>query len=131
MAKSGTFEIGKNIKKLREFRGYSQQYMADQLDITQKTYSNIEADDGKVNKGQIEHIAQILEVDPAYLLTYDDKIVFNNTDCNDMFNTYHNAPSSKERELYETRIEEQKMLYEQMMAKLKEENEFLKSLVRK
>jgi len=54
-----TFEIGGNIKKLREFRGYTQEYMAQELNISQKTYSNIESDRGKVNKSQIEHIATV------------------------------------------------------------------------
>ena len=116
-----TLKLGENIKRLREFRGYSQDYMAAQLDISQKTYSNIEADRGKVNKGQIEHIAEVLNVDPLYLLTYDHRIVFQNENCEQtgMFNTY-NATSGKERELYEQRIKA-----------LEEEVLFLRSLVKK
>ena len=116
------FEIGENIKKLREFRGYSQEFMAKELKISQKTYSNIKNDSGKISKSQIEHIASILEIDPIRLLTYDDKAVFNsdyNTQAG-MFNTntYH-AKSEVEKELYEKRIVE-----------LKEEVEFLRSLIK-
>lgn len=120
MSGGASIKIGENIKKLREFRGYSQEYMATELNISQKSYSNIESDEGKVNKSQIERIAKILEIDPIYLLTYDDKVVFNNENCQQagMFNTY-NATSNIERELYEKRI-----------AELKEEVAFLRSIIK-
>jgi len=132
MSENLTFEIGGNIKKLREFRGYTQEYMAQELNISQKTYSNIESDRGKVNKGQIEHIAKILEVNPIHLMTYDDKIVFNNDNCPQagMFNTHntntYNATSEIERELYEKRITDMK----ERITELKEEVTFLRSLVK-
>jgi len=120
MSAKTTFEIGENIRRLREFRGYSQEYMAAELNVSQRTYSNIENDSGKVSKNQIEHIAKVLEVDPVFLLTYDDKVVFKNEHCEQvgMFNTY-NAVSKIERELFEKRIEE-----------LKEEITFLRSLIK-
>ncbi len=34
--------VGQNIKNLRELRNLNQQAMADMLEISQKTYSNIE-----------------------------------------------------------------------------------------
>jgi len=59
MSVKTTFEIGENIKRLREFRGYSQEYMATELNVSQRTCSNIESDKGEVNKEQIEHIARV------------------------------------------------------------------------
>ena len=70
MSVETTFEIGHNIKKLREFRGYSQEYMAKKLDVSQKTYSNIESDKSKIDKNQIKHIAEILEIDPVATLFF-------------------------------------------------------------
>lgn len=127
MATNLPFQLGKNIKKLREFRGYTQEYMAEQLGIGQKTYSNIEADTGKVNKSQIEKISDILDVHPLFLLSYDEKIVFNNEnhDQAGMFNTYHNSP--KEAELYERQITELK----ELVTFLKEEIAFLKGMIKK
>ena len=133
MVGNTTFEIGGNIKKLREFSGYSQEFMANELDISQKTYSNIENDTGKVSKEQIENIAGILEIDPILLLSFDDKVIFQNENCNQagMFkvNTY-NESSGIERELFEKRIEEQKELFEKRVAELKEEITFLRSLIK-
>lgn len=132
MSVETVLKIGENIKKLREFRGYSQDYMAKELNISQKTYSNIEADKGKINKNQIEHIAELLEVDPIHLLTYDDKVIFNNENCAQagMFNTHntntYNATSEVEKELYDKRIEELK----ERVAELKEEVVFLRSIVK-
>jgi len=135
MSSGATFEIGENIKKLREFRGYSQDYMAKELKVSQKTYSNIESDKGKVNKNQIKHIAEILEIDPVYLLTYDDKVVFNNENSaqtggmytSGIFNNNYNVRSEVEQDLYEKRIEEMKERIEEM----KKEIEFLRSMVKK
>lgn len=120
-----TFKIGENIKKLREFRGYSQEYMAAELDISQRTYSSIESDTGKVSKQQIEHIARVLEIDPLKLLSFDEKLVFTNQNCKQawlyMNNTY-NESSEKEHELYEKLIAEQK----ERINELKEEITFLR-----
>ena len=132
MTKNTTFEIGENIKRLREFRGYSQQYMADQLDISQKTYSSIESDAGKVNKAQIKHIASILDIDPAHLLTYDARYVFNNENCNQawMFTVEnYNEASMIEKDLYEKRINEQKELFEKRIDELKGEVEYLRKII--
>lgn len=136
MSGATTFEIGGNIKKLREFRGYSQEYMATKLNVSQRTYSNIESDQGKVNKQQIEHIAEILEIDPIHLLTFDDKYIFNTGDNHDhalaqsgMFNTYH-ITSKIEQELFEKRIEELKEQFEKRIEELKDEVTFLRSMLK-
>jgi len=140
MSVKTTFEIGENIKRLREFRGYSQEYMATELNVSQRTYGNIESDKGKVNKSQIEHIAKILDVDPIYLMTYDDKIVFRHDNSGHagvyttgMFNTNYNVASELERELYDKRIEELKERINELkthMDEMKKDNAFLRSLVK-
>ncbi len=33
--------VGQKIRKLRELRNYTQEYMATQLDLSQKSYCNI------------------------------------------------------------------------------------------
>lgn len=136
MSGGTTFEIGGNIKKLREFRGYSQEYMAAQLNVSQRTYSNIESDKGKVNKQQIEHIAKILEIDPIQLLTFNDKYIFNTGENHDhslsqsgMFNTYHISQKA-EHELFEKRIEELKEQFEKRIGELKDEITFLRSMLK-
>lgn len=135
MSGGASIKIGENIKKLREFRGYSQEYMATELEISQKSYSNIESDEGKINKNQIEHIARILEIDPIQLLTFDDKLVFNSCNSYDhaqvvgMFNTYNIIPKT-EQEFFEKRVEELKEQFEKRIEELKEEVAFLRSIIK-
>jgi transcriptional regulator with XRE-family HTH domain len=52
-----------NIKKLRELRGYTQCYMAEELNITQGAYSLIDNGKNKLDIQKLEGIAQILDND--------------------------------------------------------------------
>jgi len=103
--------------------------MATELNVSQRTYSNIESDKGRINKEQIEHIARVSEIDPVLLMTFDDKMVFKNENGAQagMFNTntYH-ATSEIEKDLYEKRINE----YKERVTELKEEVSFLRSLIK-
>ncbi len=60
-----------NIKKLRELRGYTQSYMAEELKITQGAYSLIENGKSKLDVQKLEEIAVILNVDLNTLLNPD------------------------------------------------------------
>ncbi len=122
------FEIGEKIRKVRELKGFSQEYMAQRLDISQKVYSNIENDKRKLDKDVFEQIADVLDIDPAALLSFDEKVLFHN--CSKpgwymMSNIYGLA--DKERELYEKRVDELK----ETINHLKEEVSFLKSMIGK
>jgi transcriptional regulator with XRE-family HTH domain len=55
--------IGLNIRKLREKRGYSQDFMANKLDITQASYARIENENIKLSVERLGQIAEVLEAD--------------------------------------------------------------------
>jgi len=54
--------LGKRIKMLREYRNYSQKYMAMQLGIEQSAYSKIESGQIGVKSERLNNIARILGV---------------------------------------------------------------------
>lgn len=62
---------GTKIKRIREERNYSQEYMAAQLDLSQAQYSNIERNKSNVNIHTISRIADILQVS-RWELFFDD-----------------------------------------------------------
>lgn len=62
---------GTKIKRIREERNYSQEYMAAQLDLSQAQYSNIERNKSNVNMNTITRIAEILKVS-RWELFFDD-----------------------------------------------------------
>lgn len=51
--------IGENIRFIREQLGYSQEYVATQLGITQQSYSNIEKKPEKATLQRLKDIAAI------------------------------------------------------------------------
>jgi transcriptional regulator with XRE-family HTH domain len=63
-----------NIKKLRELRGYTQCYMAEELKITQGAYSLIENDKSKLEIQRLEQIAAILNTDINTLLNLEEQL---------------------------------------------------------
>jgi len=97
-------DIGTNIRKVRELKGYSQEYMAQTLEISQKQYSRIEKNETELTLTKLEAIGKVLEVTSQQLLGFDEKFIFQN--CENAFGNNQNyyAYSGKERELFEKRI---------------------------
>jgi transcriptional regulator with XRE-family HTH domain len=68
---------GDKIKKFRMIRGYTQEYMADKLNIAQNTYSKYENNSERLPIETIERIASILGVS-INDITSTDPIIINN-----------------------------------------------------
>ncbi len=66
-------EIGEKIRKLREFRQYSQDYVAKKLKITQGAYSRMEQGEIDLPFSRLEKVAEVLEMPVEKLVGYDDK----------------------------------------------------------
>jgi transcriptional regulator with XRE-family HTH domain len=93
-------KIGKNIRSIRELKNYKQEYMADQLGITQRAYSKIENDEVAINVDKLYDIANILQVQVSELLPDQGKHVYNNFGNNKEGNIVVNH-YQVEKELYE------------------------------
>ena len=110
-------KVGDNIKKLRELRNYTQQYLADQLEISLSGYGKIERNETDVSLGRLQQIADILGVDIHSILRFDDKHIFNlnnNEVANGQVNNYY---SGREE------------LLERIIEQLRKENENLLSII--
>lgn len=103
-------DIGNKIKKVRELRNFTQEYIAHELGITQESYSRIEANKASVTLQRLEKIAEVLTINVFDLLSFDEKIVFNN--INNSFEPRENAKiifvNQGEKDFYERIIEQQK-----------------------
>jgi transcriptional regulator with XRE-family HTH domain len=64
-------KVAANIRKVREHRNYTQEYLAAKLKISQNAYSKIELGYTKITIDRLFHIADILEVTSAELLNED------------------------------------------------------------
>ena len=65
--------VGRKIRIIREIRGYTQEYMAIQLEISQATYCRIENESTKIDLAKITYIAGRLDTDIISLLQFDDR----------------------------------------------------------
>lgn len=64
-------KIGKKIRKIRELRDLTQEYMANQLEISPSAYRKVEHDECDVKWSRICHIAQLLNITPNTLVAFD------------------------------------------------------------
>jgi len=68
---SKTKVVAGNIRKIREFRNYTQDYLAAKLGISQNAYSKIELGYSKLTLERLFQISSILEVEVMQLITFD------------------------------------------------------------
>ncbi len=61
-------DIRKRIKKIRVEKGYSQEYMADMLSISQNAYHKLERGRTRINLKKFIEIAKILEIEISELI---------------------------------------------------------------
>ncbi|GGM90501.1 hypothetical protein GCM10010967_24420 [Dyadobacter beijingensis] len=65
--------VALNIRKIREYRDYTQEYLAMKLGISQNAYSKIELGYTRITLERLIQIAQILGVDSADLFHADSE----------------------------------------------------------
>ena len=70
--------IGRKIKKIRELRDFTQEYVAYEIGISQGSYSDIERGQTDVSFTALEKIAGVLGVSPTALIEFDDALIINN-----------------------------------------------------
>ncbi|MBX2949482.1 MAG: helix-turn-helix transcriptional regulator [Crocinitomicaceae bacterium] len=115
--------IGVKIRKIREIKNFSQEYVANKLSVSQSTYSNIENDKTPVTAKSLEQIALALEVTPAIIKGFDDQMVFESCSQPISFHSIH-LPASEKEALYIELIQQLKERIRSLEAiiALKEDN---------
>ena len=67
--------ITENIRNLRESKGYSQEYMAELMGITQSSYARFERGATKTDLKIASLVAQALEMNLIDIITYPEKYI--------------------------------------------------------
>ncbi len=110
--------ISENIRLIRESRGYSQDYIANRLNITQQAYSNMEKKPEGMSLSRLKDLAKVLDVSLLTLINEDTVLIQQN------FNQAGgNAASKMEFYLAEGAIK----IYEELIKELREENNKLRN----
>lgn len=105
-------KIGPAIRSIRESKGYSQEYMAEMLDVSQSTYACLESGKTAMRVDRLFQILQILQVDFHSLLEVEKEATTKVP--------HPNTPPLDP---------EVKSVYEKMIGEMKEEIDFLRKLV--
>ena len=110
--------IGKNIRKFRELKGYSQEYMANEMELTQASYAKLESNSTKISVERLFTIAKLLETDVADILELNKQTIFNqnNTGTANAFGNVENYQDNKK-------------IYEKLLQSKDEQIALLKSLL--
>lgn len=107
-----------NIKKIRLRKGFSHEYLAHKLDISQVAYSKLEKNETKLNVERLFKIAEILETSVGDLLSENNNTVYNQ-DIKDngmshqqIQNLYEENKGKTEKiiSLYEARLKDKESL---------------------
>ena len=112
--------IAKNIKKYRELKGFSQEYMAHQLSVNQSTYAKMENSSTKITIDKLFSVAKLLETDVSEILDLKNQTIFNQTD-NETANAFgkveHYYQENKEvyQELLKAKDKQKALLKEQII----------------
>lgn len=62
-------KVADNIRRVRAYRNYTQDYLAAKLNISQNAYSKIELGYSRITINRLFDIAHILEVDPVVIIS--------------------------------------------------------------
>lgn len=106
------------IRSFREAKGYTQEYMAEMLDICQSTYANLESGKSSLSIDRLLEIAEILELD------FHELVVLNGKEYVDGKSTMPGMQVADHLHV------ETKQLYEQLVQELRSEIAFLRSMIR-
>ncbi|MCL2597036.1 MAG: helix-turn-helix domain-containing protein [Paludibacter sp.] len=113
--------IGKKIRTLRENRGFSQEQMADRLNISRSAYSRIETGESNSWASNLDKICLELNIKPEELFS-SDGLVQHNSDMSSAVQNHtqrdthiiFNHLSDKLIELYEDKIKRLEAEIEQL-----------------
>jgi len=130
--KSANTHIGRKISRIRELRGIKQEILADELGVSQQTVSRMEQSERLENE-VLEKVAKVLGVSPDAIKNFSEEAMAN------YFNTFHDVNHGAVSQNYQNHhctfhpldklmevVEENKKLYERLLASEREKIELLK-----
>lgn len=115
-------EIGTKVKKLRELRNFTQEFMAASLEMTPSGYGKIERNESEVSYQKLEKIAEVLGIKVEDIVSFNESLVFN---------VMHNQTGNGYVVNHNSSFENERKLYEQIIAQQKEEIESMRRIIEK
>ena len=122
-------EVYEKIRFMRQFKGWSQEEIAEKLDMSLKGYANIEHGNTDIKLSKLEKIAETFGMSLLDLLELNEKNVFNFTETQNYNSLFGNfAPTSyfNEESKLKSELQEIRLIVEQQTSYFKEIIELLK-----
>lgn len=114
-------QIGHKIKKLRELKNFTQAHVAKELGITQSAYSKIELGESELSYNKLGKIAEIFGMSPEEIASFNEQMIFN---------VMHNQTGNG-FVINKGITDQERKLYEDQIALLREEVDYLKKVLDK
>jgi transcriptional regulator with XRE-family HTH domain len=128
-----------NIKKHREQKGLRQQDMADKLNMTVRSYQNLESGSTRLDLERLEQVAEVLETSMEELLRQEGNFVHQEINDNGNGSGFHfgskntyNNNNGVDKEIVDKLLEAKNgeiNLQREEIQVLKEENKYLKDKI--
>ncbi len=130
MKTSKTYKAPSNrIKIMRESQGYSQEYVATKLNLSQQAYSNLEKNPDNVSIKRMKELAEILSVPLTSIIGEEDTYIQQNfQQQGGQASTVMNVQNNEHvKEIYERYVKDLKEEIQQLRSQL----EFMQGLVKR
>ena len=114
-------DIGENIRKVRDLKGFSQQALAESIGLSQKQLSRIETNQVSPTFDTLEKICEALGISLKNLLQFNEDFVFNNvveTQNGGEFIAYNNTDIKQIENLYKQLLVEKDKIISMLEAKV-------------
>ncbi|WP_259015533.1 helix-turn-helix transcriptional regulator [Emticicia fluvialis] len=121
-----SMHTGDKIRGIRFLKGYSQENMADMLNLSRMAYGEIERGKTDVSDSRLQQIADVLGVSPADILSFGEKVnnffdqckgaIGINTSNGSVTNNYN--PTKEDLEMEKLKLEIEKLKAEKEKAEL-------------
>ena len=113
-------QVEKNIRNIRELKNLTQEYVANNLNISIRAYSRIETGETQLTINRLFEISKILAVTPQEILGFDKNMIFNNNPTNSKvqhYIAYNNTEIQQVTTLYEKLLAEKDKVISLLEAK--------------
>lgn len=103
-------QIARNIRILREMFNYTQEHVADKLNMSQNAYSMLETGETRMTVDRLGQLAELYQVDMADILRMNEQTIIHNVTNNGGSCSHsqqiniHNSLDEEERKFYQDRI---------------------------
>ena len=132
LEKNNRMHLGRKISRIRELRGMKQEFLAAELGISQQAISKLEQSE-EIEDSTLDKIADVLGVSSEGIKSFNEEtilnIISNNFTSNDSstINAINVQPTFNPIDKVVELFEENKKLYERLLASEKEKVDILRS----